>query len=198
MTVVDTWYWEKIIYNQRCSPNLIENYNFLQIFARFIRKLWDVYLLKEGQILLTNRATLLSGEWLRFIGRIFQLLPTTLPFKTTSTRGSPRAIEFIFGVGKLEWLRYNLVTVAWCLPQSSGHNTSTWQPRCHCIGLCGNWWTESIQFSVNCDFSTSSWTAHFNRHVHSSSTFQRILLTLPYARKCIPNCLEEALGLYSL
>jgi len=30
MTVVDTRYWKYIIYNQCCSPNLIEYYNFLQ------------------------------------------------------------------------------------------------------------------------------------------------------------------------
>jgi len=31
MTVDDTWYWTKyIIYNQCCSTNLIEYYNFLQ------------------------------------------------------------------------------------------------------------------------------------------------------------------------
>jgi len=49
--------------------------------------------------------------------------------------GSPRAIGFIFGVGKLEWPGYNLVKVAWWLTESFGHNTSTWQthrqPRRH-------------------------------------------------------------------
>jgi len=32
ITVVDTWYWSinKMSYNQRCSPNLIVYYNFLQ------------------------------------------------------------------------------------------------------------------------------------------------------------------------
>jgi len=41
--------------------------------------------------------------------------------------GSPRAIRFIFSVGKLEWLGYNLVKVTWQLTQSFGHSTSTWQ-----------------------------------------------------------------------
>jgi len=39
----------------------------------------------------------------------------------------PRAIRFMFGMGKLEWLGYNLVKVAWWSTQSFGHNTSTWQ-----------------------------------------------------------------------
>jgi len=38
-----------------------------------------------------------------------------------------RAIGFIFGVGKLERLGYNLVKVAWRSTLSIGHNTSTWQ-----------------------------------------------------------------------
>jgi len=44
---------------------------------------------------------------------------------------SPRAIGFIFGVGKLEWLGYNLVKVAWWSTQSFGHSTSTWQSLNH-------------------------------------------------------------------
>jgi len=39
--------------------------------------------------------------------------------------GSPRAIGFM-GVGKLEWLGYKIVKVAWWSTQSFGHNTSTW------------------------------------------------------------------------
>jgi len=46
---------------------------------------------------------------------------------TPSMRGSPLAIRFIFGMGKLEWLGYNLVKVAWWSTQSFGYNTSTWQ-----------------------------------------------------------------------
>jgi len=46
-----------------------------------------------------------------------------------------RWVGFIFGVGKLEWLGYNLVKIAWWATQSFGHNTSTWQthrqPRRH-------------------------------------------------------------------
>jgi len=49
--------------------------------------------------------------------------------------GPPRAIGFILGIGKLEWLGYNLVKVAWWSTQSFGDNTSTWQthrqPRRH-------------------------------------------------------------------
>jgi len=41
--------------------------------------------------------------------------------------GFPQAIGFICGMGKLEWLRYNLVKVAWRSTQSLGHNTSTRQ-----------------------------------------------------------------------
>jgi len=41
--------------------------------------------------------------------------------------GSPRAIGFIFDMGKLERLGYNLVKVAWWSTQSFGNNTSTWQ-----------------------------------------------------------------------
>jgi len=52
---------------------------------------------------------------------------------------SLRTIEFIFGMGKLEWLGYNLVKVARWSTQSLWHNTSTWQTqrqprrltRCH-------------------------------------------------------------------
>jgi len=54
---------------------------------------------------------------------------------TPSVRGSPRAIGFIVGVWKLEWLSYNLMKVAWWSTKSFGHNTSTWQtatqPRRH-------------------------------------------------------------------
>jgi len=41
--------------------------------------------------------------------------------------GSPRDIGFIFGMGKLEWLDYNLVKVTWWSIQLFGHSTSTWQ-----------------------------------------------------------------------
>jgi len=44
-----------------------------------------------------------------------------------SWRGFSRTIGFVFGVGKLEWLGYNLVKIAWWSTQSFGHNTSTWQ-----------------------------------------------------------------------
>jgi len=100
----------------------------------------------------SNRPTLVhaivvlpSGEWLPFIGRILRLtvihqraaldsildqfsdfyLP--LSHLTPSRRSIPRAIGFIFGMGKLEWLGYNLVKVAWWSTHSFGHNTSTWQ-----------------------------------------------------------------------
>jgi len=75
-----------------------------------------------------------SGEWLQLIGQIFRLLPTLLPYDAVNRRHL-RAIEFIFGTGKLEWPCYNLVKVAWWSTQSFGHNTSTWQthrqPRRH-------------------------------------------------------------------
>jgi len=47
---------------------------------------------------------------------------------------SARAIGFIFGKEKLEWLGNNLVKVAWWLTQSFGHNTSTWQT--HRVPVC--------------------------------------------------------------
>jgi len=47
---------------------------------------------------------------------------------------SPQATGFMFGMGKLEWLSYRLMKVAWWPTQSFGHNASTWQtdrqPRC--------------------------------------------------------------------
>jgi len=36
-------------------------------------------------------------------------------------------------MGKLEWLGYNLVTVAWWPTQSFGHNISTWQTDRHIV-----------------------------------------------------------------
>jgi len=49
--------------------------------------------------------------------------------------GSPGAIGFTFGVGKLKGRGYNLVKVAWWSTRSFGHDTSTWQthrqPRRH-------------------------------------------------------------------
>jgi len=47
--------------------------------------------------------------------------------QTSSMRKSPQAIGFVFGLGKLEWLGYNLVKVACWSTQLFGHNTSTWQ-----------------------------------------------------------------------
>jgi len=40
--------------------------------------------------------------------------------------GSSRLIGFIYGMGKLEWLGYNLVKVAWWSTQLSRHNAPTW------------------------------------------------------------------------
>jgi len=45
--------------------------------------------------------------------------------------GSPRAVGFLFGTRKLEWLCYNLVKVAWWSPQSLGYIASTWQTDRH-------------------------------------------------------------------
>jgi len=65
--------------------------------------------------------------------RIFAYNPS--PIWCPEWVGYPWAVGFIFGVGKLEWLGYNLVKVAWWSTQSFGHNTSTWQthrqPRRH-------------------------------------------------------------------
>jgi len=50
-------------------------------------------------------------------------------------RGSPRAIGFIFGMGKPDWLGYNLVNAGRWSTQSIGQNTPKWQthrqPRRH-------------------------------------------------------------------
>jgi len=69
---------------------------------------------------------LTSGEWLRFIGRIFRVLPMSLPFDALN-EGISRAVGFIFGTKKLEWPGYNLVKVAWWSTQSFWQNTSTSQ-----------------------------------------------------------------------
>jgi len=75
---------------------------------------------------------LLSGAWLRFIGRIFRFLPTSLLFDAPNEgnlleRYGSIIFEFYFARGKLEWLEYNLVKVAWWSTRLFGHSTSTWQ-----------------------------------------------------------------------
>jgi len=90
---------------------------------------------QKAQMSLTNHQTLLpSGEWLRFIRRIFRLLSTPLPFDALN-EGVPLSYRFLFSTGKVQWLGYNLVKVAQWSPQSLGHNTSTWQTHrqqcCH-------------------------------------------------------------------
>jgi len=86
---------------------------------------------QKAQLSLTNRPTLVramlccqelpSGEWLRFIKGIFRLLPTySSPVWRPKWGGSLRAIGFIFSVGKLEWLGYNLMKIVWRSTQSFG------------------------------------------------------------------------------
>jgi len=81
---------------------------------------------QETQLSPTNRPTRLHADvpWLRFIGRILRVLPTLLPFD-----GLVHTDCLVWG--KLEWLGYNLVKVAWWSTQSFGHNTSTWQTDSH-------------------------------------------------------------------
>jgi len=73
-----------------------------------------------------------TRSW-QHIGRIFQHLLT--PSVIDAIRGFPRATWLMFGIGKPEWLGYNLAKVAWWLTQMFGYNTSTWQthrqPRRH-------------------------------------------------------------------
>jgi len=69
------------------------------------------YLREEAQLSVTNCSLLCcqelpSGERMWLTGQIFWLLPTPLPCDTTKT---PRG--FVFGMRKLEWPGYNLVTM---------------------------------------------------------------------------------------
>jgi len=73
--------------------------------------------------------------------------------------GSHRAVEFIVGKTKLEWLGYNLVKAAWWSTQSFGHNTSTWQthrqPRrhskCHANALVSGRKTATRNKKIDCE-----------------------------------------------
>jgi len=49
---------------------------------------------------------------LRFVGRIFLISLANLPFDALIEGDALELSRFIFGVGKLEWLGYNLVKVA--------------------------------------------------------------------------------------
>jgi len=69
-----------------------------------------------------TRGQLLTAYWSSFF---HFYLPS--PIWRLQWGGSLGAIGFIFGLGKLEWLGYNLVKVAWWSSQSLRHNTSTWQ-----------------------------------------------------------------------
>jgi len=91
-----------------------------------------------------------SCEWLRFIGLILRLavihqraaidsvlawfsefylpishlMPSMIRF-----RGCRRAVGFVIGMEKQEWLGYNILKVALRSTQSFGHSTATWQIR---------------------------------------------------------------------
>jgi len=69
-----------------------------------------------------------SGEWLWFIGLIFQLLPTPLSFDAL---GEGFSSSYRVGMRKLEWLDCSLMKVAWWSTWSFGHNASMWQPHYH-------------------------------------------------------------------
>jgi len=67
----------------------------------------------------------------RRIGQILRLLPTTLLFDAVNEGDLLELSGSYLVWGKLEWLGYNLVKVAWWSTQSFGHNTSTWQTDRH-------------------------------------------------------------------
>jgi len=48
-------------------------------------------------------------RYTQFIRQILRLLPTPLPFDTLNV-GNPAELSSYVGMGKLEWLGYNLVT----------------------------------------------------------------------------------------
>jgi len=85
------------------------------------------------------RYAVLSRAALWWLTALYWLNFSTFTYRSSIWRPqrgkSPRAIGFKFGTGKLEWLGYNTMKVAWWLTQSFGHNTSTWQthrqPRRH-------------------------------------------------------------------
>jgi len=67
-----------------------------------------------------NSHSFTRGQFLTAYCKYF--LTSTYPYSIwRPQRGRfPEAIEFLFGVGKLEWLGYNVVKVAWWSTQSFG------------------------------------------------------------------------------
>jgi len=105
----------------------------------FVRQPWlwpnDKNLLQEAQLSLTNRPTLLSDEWLRFIGLIFRLLPTPLPFDALNEAMSS-SYQFHIWCGKTRMPRLQsgegrlmIDSVVW--PQYINATNTHTQPRRH-------------------------------------------------------------------